>query len=101
MLKKSMKIVQFNGYAMLSITHSTYVHLLLLDVRNTRAVFLNHPNHYRWHTECRLMHHFHDLGQVKLQIATKMPMQVKIQHRIEYQHLFNEKKNHEKLYFFF
>lgn len=92
--RKSMEMVKFNGCTTLMyITHSTYVHLLLLDVHNTRAAFLNHPNHYRWHTECRLMHCCHDLGQVKQQIATKMPMQVRIQHQIVYQHLLQREKN--------
>lgn len=74
------------------ITHSTYVHLLLLDVHNTRAAFLNHPNHYQWHTVYRLMHCCHDLGQVKQQIATKMPTQVRIQHQIVYQHLLERER---------
>ena len=93
--KKSMEMLNSKLYIVQCITHSTYVHLLLLDVRSTRAAFLNHPNHYRWHTECRLMHHCHDLGQVKQQIATKMPMQVKIQHQIVYQHLWKRRKKHK------
>lgn len=98
--RKSMEMVNSMAVPRSCITHSTYVHSLLLDVHNTRAAFLNHPNHYRWRTAYRLMHCSHDLGRVKQQISPKETDQERIQHQIGCQHLEEREKCHGNTNFF-